>query len=117
MHIAASTAPPPQQHVPRTLRLSRASVRRCAYGRAGASGGAADAAAAAEPAAAFPPLRLGSLVLRSAAILSPMESVSDVAFRKLCYDQGAALTWCGPGVRALAPRVFTRRAALTTVRH
>ena len=53
-------------------------------------------AAAAElpPAAAvFPPLCLGSLTLSSCAILSPMESVSDVGFRRLCHEQGAALTW------------------------
>ena len=51
-------------------------------------------AAATEPALAFPPLRLGSLLLPTAAILSPMESVSDVGFRRLCYEQGAAFTWC-----------------------
>ena len=51
-------------------------------------------AAAIEPALAFPPLRLGSLLLPTAAILSPMESVSDVGFRRLCYEQGAAFTWC-----------------------
>jgi tRNA-dihydrouridine synthase len=39
-------------------------------------------------------LRLGSLELRSAAILSPMESVSDVGFRRVCHSHcGAAFTW------------------------
>ena len=58
----------------------------------------ADAAAAgllpADPSSHFPPLQLGALRLRSAAILSPMESVSDVGFRQLCFAQGAAFTWC-----------------------
>jgi tRNA-dihydrouridine synthase B len=38
-------------------------------------------------------MRLGSLQLAGRVILSPMESVSDHAFRKLCYSQGAALCW------------------------
>lgn len=41
----------------------------------------------------FPPLRLGSLALQSAAILSPMEGVSCAGFRDLCWRQGAGLTW------------------------
>lgn len=38
-------------------------------------------------------LRLGSLELKSPFILAPMESVSDAPFRRLCFEQGAALTW------------------------
>lgn len=38
-------------------------------------------------------LQLGSLKLSSKAILSPMESVSDVGFRSLCFKLGASLTW------------------------
>ncbi len=39
------------------------------------------------------PLRLGSLELRSRFILAPLESVSDAAFRRLCYQLGASFTW------------------------
>ncbi len=39
------------------------------------------------------PLALGTLSLQSKYILSPMEEVSDVGFRRLCYAQGAGLTW------------------------
>lgn len=39
------------------------------------------------------PLRLGSLELQSPFILSPMESVSDAACRRLCWQQGAGFTW------------------------
>lgn len=56
-----------------------------------------------EVASCFPPLRLGALLLPSAAILSPMESVSDVGFRRLCFEQGAALTWCAARFAACAP--------------
>jgi len=38
-------------------------------------------------------LTLGSLVLKSRILLSPLEGVSDVGFRSLCFDNGAALTW------------------------
>lgn len=38
-------------------------------------------------------LKLGSLVLKSNIILAPLESVSDVGFRQLCHQQGAALTF------------------------
>lgn len=38
-------------------------------------------------------LRLGRLELKSPFILSPMESVSDAAFRRLCWQQGAGFTW------------------------
>lgn len=37
--------------------------------------------------------RTGSLDLTSAFVLSPMEGVSDVGFRALCFAQGASLTW------------------------
>ena len=36
---------------------------------------------------------LGRLRLRSRALLSPLEGVSDVGFRALCASQGAALVW------------------------
>lgn len=39
------------------------------------------------------PLRLGSLELQSPFLLSPMESVSDAAFRRICWQQGAGYTW------------------------
>ena len=42
---------------------------------------------------AEPTLRLGSLLLQSRALLSPMESVSDVGFRRLAHESGAAITW------------------------
>ena len=35
----------------------------------------------------------GGLTLQSPFLLSPMEGVSDVAFRRLCFGQGAGLTW------------------------
>jgi tRNA-dihydrouridine synthase B len=38
-------------------------------------------------------LRLGKLDLGSRFLLAPMESVSDAAFRRLCWEQGAALTF------------------------
>ncbi|CAM9282173.1 unnamed protein product [Ectocarpus fasciculatus] len=38
-------------------------------------------------------MKLGSLVLKSRAILSPLESVSDVGFRSLCGELGAGITW------------------------
>ena len=39
------------------------------------------------------PFMLGSLALSSPFILAPMESVSDCAYRRVCWDRGAALTW------------------------
>ncbi len=39
------------------------------------------------------PLKLGSLELSSPFILAPLESVSDCAFRRVCWDRGASLTW------------------------
>jgi len=39
------------------------------------------------------PLKLGSMVLQSRALLAPLERVSDVGFRSLCYRLGAAFTW------------------------
>lgn len=41
----------------------------------------------------MPGLRLGSLELPCPFLLAPMESVSDAAFRRLCWEQGAALTF------------------------
>jgi tRNA-dihydrouridine synthase len=38
-------------------------------------------------------LRTGTLTLASPFLLSPMESVSDVGFRRLCHAQGAGLTY------------------------
>lgn len=38
-------------------------------------------------------MRLGKLVLQSNALLAPLERVSDVAFRQLCYRLGAGITW------------------------
>ncbi len=38
-------------------------------------------------------LKLGALELRSPFILAPMESVTDCAYRRVCHDRGAALTW------------------------
>lgn len=38
-------------------------------------------------------LRLGSLDLQSPFLVAPMESVSDAAYRRLVWQQGAALTW------------------------
>ena len=37
--------------------------------------------------------KIGDLRLPSAIILSPLERVSDVGFRRLCWEQGAGLTW------------------------
>lgn len=39
------------------------------------------------------PLQLGSLLLNSPALLSPLESVSDVGFRHVCASLGAGITW------------------------
>ncbi|MCA2977487.1 MAG: tRNA-dihydrouridine synthase family protein [Myxococcaceae bacterium] len=38
-------------------------------------------------------MRLGGLELATPFILSPMESVSDAAYRRLCWSLGAGLTW------------------------
>lgn len=38
-------------------------------------------------------LRLGDLQLKSDVLLAPLERVSDVGFRRLCFRHGAALTW------------------------
>jgi tRNA-dihydrouridine synthase B len=38
-------------------------------------------------------LKLGSLELSSPFILAPMESVSDCAYRRVCWDRGASLVW------------------------
>lgn len=38
-------------------------------------------------------MKIGDLSLSSRFILSPMEEVSDAAFRHICYAQGAGLTW------------------------
>jgi tRNA-dihydrouridine synthase len=38
-------------------------------------------------------LKIGSLELQSNVLLSPMEGVSDVGFRDLCYRNGAGITW------------------------
>ena len=38
-------------------------------------------------------MKLGSLELSSPFILAPMESVSDCAYRRVCWDRGASLTW------------------------
>lgn len=38
-------------------------------------------------------LKLGRLELKNPFILAPMESVSDCAYRRVCWDRGAALTW------------------------
>lgn len=40
-----------------------------------------------------PMLKLGRLELSSPFILAPMESVSDCAYRRVCWDRGASLTW------------------------
>ncbi len=39
------------------------------------------------------PLRIGELELAHPFILAPLEGVSDCAFRRLCYQLGAAFTW------------------------
>ncbi len=41
----------------------------------------------------MPRLRVGSLDLPNPFLLAPMESVSDAAYRRLCWEQGAAFTW------------------------
>lgn len=38
-------------------------------------------------------LTIGTLTLQSKFILAPMEGVSDVGYRKLCFQNGAGLTW------------------------
>ncbi len=38
-------------------------------------------------------LQLGGLTLSSPFLLAPLEGVSDVAFRRLCFEQGAGLTF------------------------
>jgi len=38
-------------------------------------------------------LRIGTLGLQSKYLLSPMEEVSDAGFRRLCYKNGAGITW------------------------
>jgi len=43
--------------------------------------------------AAAPTLTLGSLQLQSDVVLAPLERVSDVGFRRLCFAHGAGITW------------------------
>jgi len=38
-------------------------------------------------------LTIGTLALQSPYLLAPMEEVSDVGFRRLCYQNGAGITW------------------------
>jgi nifR3 family TIM-barrel protein len=38
-------------------------------------------------------LKIGSLTLQSRFVLAPMEGVSDAAYRRLCYENGAGFTW------------------------
>jgi len=38
-------------------------------------------------------MKLGKLKLQSHALLAPLERVSDVGFRSLCYQLGAGITW------------------------
>lgn len=38
-------------------------------------------------------LKLGRVELKNPFILAPMESVSDCAYRRVCWDRGAAFTW------------------------
>jgi tRNA-dihydrouridine synthase len=38
-------------------------------------------------------MRIGNLELKSRHWLAPLEGVSDVGFRRLCYQNGAAITW------------------------
>jgi len=46
------------------------------------------------PATAIPAtLQLGGLTLQSPFLLAPLEGVSDVGFRRLCFEQGAGITW------------------------
>lgn len=50
-------------------------------------------------------LQLGTLPLSSPFILAPMESVTDCAYRRVCWDRGASLTWTEMiRARALARR-------------
>jgi tRNA-dihydrouridine synthase len=46
-------------------------------------------------------LRLGTLELQSRFLLAPLERVSDMGFRHLCYQNGAGITWTEM-VRALS---------------
>lgn len=50
-------------------------------------------AAGANPNSGPRPLRVGTLQLRSDVILAPLERVTDVGFRRLCFQNGAGLTW------------------------
>lgn len=47
----------------------------------------------ASPLPALPLLTIGELQLKSRVLLSPLERISDVGFRRLCFGLGAALTW------------------------
>jgi tRNA-dihydrouridine synthase B len=38
-------------------------------------------------------MKIGSLQLQSNVLLSPLEGVSDIGFRQLCYQNGAGITW------------------------
>lgn len=38
-------------------------------------------------------LKIGSLIFSNRVLLSPLEGVSDLGFRRLCHGQGASFTW------------------------
>jgi tRNA-dihydrouridine synthase B len=67
-------------------------------------------------------ITLGGLRLQSRFLLAPLEGVSDVGFRRLCFEQGAGLTWTemlrARGLaqknRATLDLVDTHHSAVTT---
>jgi tRNA-dihydrouridine synthase B len=57
-------------------------------------------------------MRIGNLEIGSGALLAPMEAVTDLPFRTICEEHGAALTY----TEFLSAQALTRGAAKTTAR-
>lgn len=58
------------------------------------------------------PLRLGGWTLKSPILLAPMECVNDCAYRRMCFEQGAGLTF----TEMVRPQAVTRHNRSTLVR-
>lgn len=60
----------------------------------------------------FAPMRIGDIDIGPGALLAPMEAVTDLPFRTICEEHGAALTY----TEFLSAQALTRGAAKATTR-